>query len=554
MSGRQRYARVLRAPHIAGLWGASLVARLPIGINGLAIVLAVREETGSFAAAGAAAGAHALAFGVTSPAQGRLIDRLGPRATVPWMVGFHAVAMLAFVALLGSAPTGVLIALAAIGGLGQPPWSSVLRAMWPRLLRDDEDLVTTAFALDAVLVETVFVVGPLLVALAIALATPQAALLGAVVLVTSGTALLMASPAVRSWESEAHTARGPFGALASRGLLTVVLATVPVGCAFGAFEISLPAFAEYHGDRGDAGWLIAIWAVGSAAGGLIYGGLTWRSTLSCRWLALSVLTAGAMTLPIVAWSPPAMVPFLLLAGAFIAPAIASGSQLMGALAPPGMTTEAYAWGPTALVGGVAAGSARGRQPRRGARVAGRRAPGRRLGAPRGVDRARAPPDPGPELGCPAAAGLGPLAELRRSAPVVAGVELPSQRAALQRTDPDVEGEADQGVELVLAEGHGHQVVDGGDVAPGIGDEEVVDLLVAQAPSELLRLAAVAPTVMHEVADADGAVAGGIFVKVVDLPFMVRDQCGTLCAQGLHARYSCSRSNPSRSAVPRVRLH
>lgn len=355
MNGRQRYARVLRAPHIRGLWATSTIARLPIGINGLAIVLAMREETGSFAAAGAAAGLHALAFGVTSPALGRIIDRHGPRATVPWMVGLHVAAMLAFVALLGSASTGVLIVLAAAAGLGQPPWSSILRAMWPRLLGDDS-LITTAFALDAVIVESVFVTGPLLVAAAVALGTPQAALVGSAALIATGTALLLASPAVRGWEPEAHTARGPFGALASRGLLAVVVATVPVGIGFGAFELALPAFAEFHGDRDDAGLLIAVWAIGSAVGGLIYGGITWRSTLARRWLVLSALTAVGLTMPVIAWSPPAMLPFLLLAGAFIAPAIATGSQLMGTLAPPGMTTEAYAWGPTALVGGIAVGS------------------------------------------------------------------------------------------------------------------------------------------------------------------------------------------------------
>ena len=65
----ERYRRVLRAPHVARLWAVTTIARLPIAINGLAIVLAMREETGSFAAAGAlgrsaplyaAAGAMAL--------------------------------------------------------------------------------------------------------------------------------------------------------------------------------------------------------------------------------------------------------------------------------------------------------------------------------------------------------------------------------------------------------------------------------------------------------------------------------------------------------------
>lgn len=358
MGALQRYRMVLRAPHVARLWAVTTIARLPIGINSLAMVLAMRAETGSFAAAGAAAGAHALTVGLSSPVQGRMVDRMSPRRAVPPLIAFHAVMMLLFVALLPSAPAGALIAVAALAGLGQPPWSSLLRAMWPRLL-GDQALVTTAFALDSTIVELVFVLGPLFVAATVAVAAPQAALLASVAFVVVGTALLLASPAVRAWESEVHQARGPFGALASRGLLTVVLATVPVGIAFGAFEIALPAFADEHGSASDAGLLIAVWAIGSGVGGLVYGAVDSDRPLRDRWLLLSGLLGLALLPALLAPSTGVLIALLVPAGAFIAPAIAAGSQLMGMLAPPGMTTEAYAWGPTALVVGVAAGSATG---------------------------------------------------------------------------------------------------------------------------------------------------------------------------------------------------
>ena len=49
----RNYADILRAPHVLALVASSLLARLPIGINALAIVLYLRQETGSFAVAGA---------------------------------------------------------------------------------------------------------------------------------------------------------------------------------------------------------------------------------------------------------------------------------------------------------------------------------------------------------------------------------------------------------------------------------------------------------------------------------------------------------------------
>ena len=57
------YLAVLRTGRLGWLELATLVGRLPIGINGLAIVLFFKEETGSFAVAGAVAGGMALGIG-----------------------------------------------------------------------------------------------------------------------------------------------------------------------------------------------------------------------------------------------------------------------------------------------------------------------------------------------------------------------------------------------------------------------------------------------------------------------------------------------------------
>ena len=52
----KRYAEVLRVPHVAPLIAATLIARFPIGINALALILYLRHATGSFAIAGVVAG------------------------------------------------------------------------------------------------------------------------------------------------------------------------------------------------------------------------------------------------------------------------------------------------------------------------------------------------------------------------------------------------------------------------------------------------------------------------------------------------------------------
>ena len=356
MGAAERYRRVLAAPHVGRLWASSLLGRLPVAMNGLAIVLAVRHETGSFGAAGAAAGTYAVVLGVTTPLQGRLIDNHGPRRVLVPMVAGHVVFLGAFVALLGSAPAWVLAALAGLLAVGMPPWSSVLRALWPRLL-GDEDLITTAFALDAAIVEGTFIVGPLLVALCLVLATAKVAMLVTAAMVVIGTLAVIGSPAITSWIPEGPHGAGAFGPLRSPGLLTVVLATLPIGFSFGAMEIALPAFAAHAGHPGQAGLLIAVWGVGSTAGALVYGARPGRGPLARRWLLFTALMAAGSAFPLAAGSTVTLIALLVPCGAFIAPAIASGSQLMGLLAPPGMSTEAYSWGPTAIVVGAAAGNA-----------------------------------------------------------------------------------------------------------------------------------------------------------------------------------------------------
>src|SRR3954449_7735332 len=99
MSARGRYARILRAPHVMALMVAALVARLPIGIDALAIVLFLRERTGSYATAGIVSACFALGSGAGAPLSGRLVDRFGQREVLIPLALLHAVGLALLVAL-----------------------------------------------------------------------------------------------------------------------------------------------------------------------------------------------------------------------------------------------------------------------------------------------------------------------------------------------------------------------------------------------------------------------------------------------------------------------
>jgi MFS family permease len=359
VTARARYARILRTPYVLPLTLAALVARLPIGIDSLAIVLFLREHTGSYASAGVVAAAFALGGGAGAPISGRLIDRFGQRRVLVPLALVHGGGLGLLLGLASlTAPVALLVPAALLAGLAIPPISATLRPLWPQVLRDEPDLVPTAYALDSVFVEFVFVFGPLLTALATALLSPAAAIVLAVALVVGGTVAFSASPPSRAWRPDAEAERhGALGALRSAGLRTLVLATLPVGFCFGAMEVTLPAFSEDEATRAWAGVLLSVWSLGSAASGLVYGARAGVLPLAPTYVRFAVLLPLTF-LPLAAAPSVVVMPVLcLLAGVCIAPLLASGNQLVGGVAPPGALTEAYTWPITALVIGVAGGNA-----------------------------------------------------------------------------------------------------------------------------------------------------------------------------------------------------
>jgi MFS family permease len=356
----RRYAEVLRVPHVAMLVASTWVARFPIGINALALILYLREQTGSYAVAGIVAGGLAAGSGVGAPVQGRLVDRFGQRRVLVPLAFVHALALGSIVAFteLG-APTAVLLACSFAAGFAIPPTSAVLRSMWPDLLRERPDLIAAAYALDSVTTELIFIAGPLLTALIAAAMSPAAALIISAVSVMLGTIAFTAqapSRAIRP-DPEAHAAAGRLGALASPGVRSLVLTSLPAGIGIGICEVTLPAFSDAEGSRALAGVLLAMWSIGSAAGGLAFGAWHRRPPLQRVHLAVTALLPLAL-LPLAAdASVPMMALLVLPAGMFIAPLLATRNELIGWVAPPGAKTEAYTWPVTAFVGGISIGSA-----------------------------------------------------------------------------------------------------------------------------------------------------------------------------------------------------
>jgi predicted MFS family arabinose efflux permease len=361
MSGRARYASILRAPHVASLLGASMLARLPYGMYALALVLYLAEARGSFAVAGIVDGAFGIGAAIGSPLQSRLIDRLGQGRVLLPLACLDAAATVVLILLAeGGAPTGALMACAFVGGFAIPSLGAALRTLWPQLLARRRELLPAAFALDSVAIELLFTAGPLVAAVIVAVVSPIAALLLCAACTVAGTALFVTREPSRSWRPDAAAgSHGVLGALRSPGVRTIMVTTIPIGFCFGAVEISLPAFASEHGAPEWAGALLSVWAAGSAIGGLAYGARTFSLPLSSVYLRLAAVLPLGFLPALAAPSIAVMAVLILPAGLLIAPLGAAGNQLVGEVAAPGTETEAYTWPVTAMLIGFATGTALG---------------------------------------------------------------------------------------------------------------------------------------------------------------------------------------------------
>jgi MFS family permease len=209
-----------------------------------------------------------------------------------------------------------------------------------------------------VLIELIFILGPLLTAVVATLLSPPAALIVSAISVIAGTLTFTALPPSRALRPDRDRGgAGPLGALASPGVRTLVLTSLPAGMGIGVCEVTLPAFSRAMGTAAAAGVLLALWSLGSAFGGLVYGALRNRPPLNRVHLVVTAALPVSLLPMAAAPSVPVMALLVIPAGMFVAPLLATRNELIGWVAPPGARTEAYTWPVTAFVGGIAIGSA-----------------------------------------------------------------------------------------------------------------------------------------------------------------------------------------------------
>ncbi len=351
-----KYRSVLAVPGSPALIVSALLARLPLGMYSLAFLLLVRGTGHSYAVAGLTVGAFAFCNAASAPLQGRLVDRFGRARVLPPFALLQAVVLITLVlASNGDAGSPALVVLAGLSGALMPPVSPTARALM-REVFPDPIVRDTAYALDSVVQEVVWITGPLLVALVVEATSATVAVLMLAVVCVTGTLLFVRSPLARG--SGTRAAHEPRQRVLSNPELRALLGPVTLmGIGLGAIEVGLPSLALHAGSRAASGLLLATWSLGSMVGGLWYGARIWHSSIMRRYRLLFVCAVGFSAPLIVARTIPEGVIGSFLAGMTIAPVFSCQYSLVGRAATAGAETEVFTWVSAALVGGLAVGSA-----------------------------------------------------------------------------------------------------------------------------------------------------------------------------------------------------
>ncbi|MGW5391226.1 MFS transporter [Streptomyces koyangensis] len=358
-SGPSGYLALLRLPGATAFTLGGLLARLPAGMFTVSAVLMIAASRGSYALAGAVTATGLAATALVAPWTARLVDRYGQRRVARPAAALAVCGALALVTCVRfGAPAWTLFAAYAATAT-VPNAGAMARARWQALLGEDPARRHTATCFEQAVDEVCFMAGPALAAVLCTALFPEAGTLTGVALLAVGITLFTAQ---RATEPPPHPrpATGSAAPLRRPGtapLLAVFLAT---GIVFGTLEVTTLAFADTTGHAAAGGLIVGLQAAGSCVAGLVYGARAPAGPAAARLPVLLALLAAALALPALAAttaSAALLAPAVLCAGMATAPVMITAMTLVQHRTPPARLNEGLTLAVTAILTGIALGSA-----------------------------------------------------------------------------------------------------------------------------------------------------------------------------------------------------
>jgi len=349
------YRRVFSRPGALAFSATALVARLPISMMTLGIVLLVSTLTGSYGLAGQVSAAYIVGNAIFAIPHGRLADRFGQgRVLYVDTVAFALTTSLMIVAIVEDWALPWPHVLAALAGAAIPQIGTMVRGRWAHLLPVASER-HTAFAAESVADEIVFVTGPALVTFLATSFAPQAGLIAAMAVGTVG-ALALAVQRKTEPPANPRDATTRREAMPWRLLAPLTLAAIALGSLFGALEVATVAFADDNGRKALSGLMLGAFSLGSLVAGFATGTIVWRrGPLERVRIGTALLAVGTVSLPFLPGLEVATAA-LFVTGLALAPTLITLFSLIESSVPRSRLNEAMGVVQTGMSGGIAPGA------------------------------------------------------------------------------------------------------------------------------------------------------------------------------------------------------
>jgi MFS family permease len=336
------YSELFKTPGAKRIASAGFIARLPIAMDALAIILFVQSVDGRYAIAGSLTAVAALVTVISSPLWSKAADHFGQRIVLSTAIPIRIFAIITFIALVvNGAPVWSWFAAIFLAESASVSIGSMTRRRWAHVLGGDKkDVLSTSYTFESLLDEFIYILGPVITTAVVAAIAPSAGLILGVLFLLVGVPLLISHRNSDPGVEHRHVGTKLKSVFRNQKLQAVAIPLTIAGGAFSAVNICVVAFSEERGAKSISGVLLGIWAVGGAVSALINGSITWKISHGARYVGYMVGMA------LVSLSFPFINNFyvlglaLFLQGLCIAPLLPNGLSLVTDSVSPSQMTQA----------------------------------------------------------------------------------------------------------------------------------------------------------------------------------------------------------------------
>ena len=321
---------------------AGFIARMPIAMDTIAIILFVHSVDSRYTVAGSLPALAALTTVVSSPLWAKAADRYGQYLVMRIAVPVRVCAMTGFIFLvLHNAPIWSWYIAILLAESASISFGSMVRRRWVHLIGNREsELLSRAYALESFFDEIIYIAGPILTTAVVATTIPAAGMILGIVFILIGAPLIAterrSDPAVSKHEGTEKLK----SVLLNRKLQAIAIPLTIAGGSFSAINISVIAFCDEHKVKAMGGVLLGVWAIGGAVSAIINGVIQWRISHGVKYLSYLIgMTIISFAFPFIG-SVYILATALFLQGLCIAPLLPNGLSMISDSIPPRQLTHA----------------------------------------------------------------------------------------------------------------------------------------------------------------------------------------------------------------------